>query len=109
MYPQRVLEQIEQEIKAVINNPDHNIDKRLDDIRQAKYKLKVRMGATFVAGCWRAAQVHREPAVLSEMSMTTPVQRMGAARPKRCCHKGPESRNIGVMTQSVERLLVSAL
>ncbi|GIL58213.1 hypothetical protein Vafri_13331 [Volvox africanus] len=37
---QRILQQIVNEIAAVRANPDHTIDPRLDEIRQAKYKLK---------------------------------------------------------------------
>ncbi|KXZ45451.1 hypothetical protein GPECTOR_54g192 [Gonium pectorale] len=39
---QRILSQISSEIACVLANPDHTIDTRLDEIRQAKYKLKVR-------------------------------------------------------------------
>jgi hypothetical protein len=42
--PQRILQQISTEISAVRSDPDHTIDPRLDEIRQAKYKLKARMG-----------------------------------------------------------------
>ncbi|KAG2500349.1 hypothetical protein HYH03_001923 [Edaphochlamys debaryana] len=37
---ERILSRIAQEIDAVTSNPDHTIDTWLDEIRQAKYKLK---------------------------------------------------------------------